>query len=95
MLTLTADRCQVIQTICFPAETIALDDFTQCAEHYYERIDAALAEDLPFLQQQQIGLASSFAMQGRFSSLEPSVARFAYWYAQQLLQQLNRSPDQS
>ena len=92
---LTADRCQVIQTICFPAETVALDDFTQRAEHYYERIDAALAEDLPFLQQQQIGLASIFARQGRFSSLEPSVARFAYWYAQQLLQQLNRSPDQS
>ena len=92
---LTADRCQVIQTICFPAETVALNSFAANAAHYYERIDAALAEDLPFLQQQQIGLASTFARQGRFSSLEPSVARFAYWYAQQLLQQLNRSPDQS
>jgi phenylpropionate dioxygenase-like ring-hydroxylating dioxygenase large terminal subunit len=92
---ISANRCQVIQTICFPADTVALDDFEERAEHYYERIDAALAEDLPFLQQQQIGLASSFARQGRFSALEPSVARFAYWYAQQLLQQLARSPDQS
>ena len=92
---ITADRCRVIQTICFPSDTVALDDFEERAEHYYERIDAALAEDLPFLQQQQIGLASSFARQGRFSALEPSVARFAYWYAQQLTQQLNRNSDQS
>jgi len=89
---ITADRCRVIQTICFPAETLAHDDFAKRAEHYYERIDAALAEDLPFLQQQQFGLASSFARQGRFSALEPSVARFAYWYAQQLLNQLKRRP---
>jgi phenylpropionate dioxygenase-like ring-hydroxylating dioxygenase large terminal subunit len=85
---LTAARCRVTQTICFPAETSLLDDFKLRVEHYYERIDAALAEDLPFLQQQQIGLASSFAHQGRFSALEPSVARFAYWYAQQMLRQL-------
>ena len=92
-LPITADRCRVIQTICFPAETLILDDFGERAEHYYERIDAALAEDLPFLQQQQIGLASSYARQGRFSALEPSVARFAYWYAQQMLRQLDHSPE--
>jgi len=90
---ISADRCRVIQTICFPADTLALDDFEERAQHYYERIDAAVAEDLPFLLEQQVGLASSFARQGRFSALEPSVARFAYWYAQQMLQQLNRSPD--
>jgi phenylpropionate dioxygenase-like ring-hydroxylating dioxygenase large terminal subunit len=92
-LPITADRCRVIQTICFPAETLMLADFRQRAEHYYERIDAALAEDLPFLQQQQIGLASSYARQGRFSALEPSVARFAYWYAQQMLRQLDHRPE--
>jgi phenylpropionate dioxygenase-like ring-hydroxylating dioxygenase large terminal subunit len=91
---LAADRCRVTQTICFPAASIALDDFEEGAAHYYERIDAALAEDLPFLLQQQIGLASSFARQGRFSALEPSVARFAYWYAQRLLDHLDPQQDQ-
>ena len=85
---LAADRCHVIQTICFPAESTELDDFEERAQHYYDRIDAAIAEDMPFLVQQQDGLASSFARPGRFSSLEPSVGRFAYWYAQQMLSQV-------
>jgi hypothetical protein len=58
---LAANRCRVIQTICFPAESVALDDFEQRATYYYDRIDAALAEDLPFLYQQQLGLNSPFA----------------------------------
>jgi len=85
---LSADRCRVTQTICFPAESVALSDFDDRARHYYARIDAALDEDLPFLQQQQVGLNSKFARQGRFSALEPSVGKFAYWYAQQLLKHL-------
>jgi len=85
---LAAARCHVIQTVCFPADSVELDDFEQRAQHYYDRIDAAIAEDLPFLLQQQDGLASKFARQGRFSALEPSVARFAYWYAQQLIQHI-------
>jgi len=85
---LSADRCWIMQTISFPAEAVALGDFDERARHYYERIDAALAEDLPFLQQQQVGLNSKFARQGRFAALEPSVGKFAYWYAQQLLKHL-------
>ena len=85
----SADSCQVIQTICFPAESVALDDFEERAAHYYSRIDAALDEDVPFLRQQQVGLNSKFARQGRFGALEPSVGRFAYWYAQQLLKHLD------
>jgi hypothetical protein len=84
----SADRCRVIQTICFPAESVALDDFGERSTHYYQRIDAALEEDLPFLQQQQVGLKSCFARPGRFGALEPSVGKFAYWYAQQLLRHL-------
>ncbi|MDH3634155.1 MAG: aromatic ring-hydroxylating dioxygenase subunit alpha [Gammaproteobacteria bacterium] len=87
----SADCCRVIQTICFPAESVALDDFSERAVHYYQRIDAALDEDLPFLEQQQVGLNSKFARQGRFSALEPSVGKFAYWYAQQLLKCFNPS----
>jgi len=86
---ISADRCRVIQTICFPAESVALDDFSERAVHYYARIDAALDEDLPFLEQQRAGLNSKFARQGRFGALEPSVGKFAYWYAQQLLKHFN------
>ena len=87
-LPLAADRCHVVQTICFPAESVALHGFEARAKHYYDRIDAALAEDLPFLEQQQLGLNSPFAKPGRFGALEPSVGKFAYWYAQQLLREL-------
>ena len=85
---LSADRCRVLQTICFPAESVALSAFENRVIHYYDRIDTALNEDLPFLLQQQIGLKSKFAKQGRFSALEPSVAKFAYWYSQRMLEGL-------
>ena len=88
---LSADRCRVLQTICFPAETVALSVFENRVIHYYDRIDTALNEDLPFLLQQQIGLKSKFAKQGRFSALEPSVAKFAYWYSQRMLEGLERT----
>ena len=85
---LTADRCYVVQTIAFPSASVALDDFEQRAVHYYNRIDAALEEDLPFLERQQRGLNSRFARPGRFGALEPSVGKFAYWYVRQLLEEL-------
>lgn len=83
---LAPERCRVAQTICFPPETMALADFEQRARHYYHRLDAAVAEDIPALENQRRGLASPFARQGRFAPLmEPSVAAFAKWYARQLL----------
>jgi phenylpropionate dioxygenase-like ring-hydroxylating dioxygenase large terminal subunit len=88
---LAPNRSHVVQTICFPEESVALEDFDDRVQHYYARIDAAVAEDLPFLEQQQIGLNSKFASQGRFAALEPSVGKFAHWYAQQLLSTLNHS----
>ncbi len=77
---LAPDRCCIVQTVCFPAETFSLNDFEARTRHYYDRIDAAIAEDIPFLERQQAGL-SAFTRQGRFSPLEPSVAKFAHWYA--------------
>ncbi len=80
------ERCRVIQSICFPKETIALPDFEAKAEQYYIRLDAALAEDVPALENQQRGMASPFAQPGRYSVLmEPNVAAFAAWYAGRLL----------
>jgi phenylpropionate dioxygenase-like ring-hydroxylating dioxygenase large terminal subunit len=79
------NRCRCAQVVCFPAETVALDRFAAVAEAYYERFDVAIAEDIPMLERQHRGMQSPFAEQGRFSYLEPNVARFASWYADRLL----------
>ncbi len=82
-------RCRVVMTVCFPPETMALEQFESCAQVYYDRMDAALAEDIPALARHYKGLASPFARQGRFcADLEPSVANFALWYADRLSQHL-------
>lgn len=76
------NRCKVVQTSCFPPESIALPEFKEKSAVYLHRMDAALAEDIPALENQQRGLASPRATQGRFQpDLEPSVASFARWYA--------------
>ena len=83
---LTSDRCLVYQTACFPPETIQHDDFDDRVVAYYHRLDAALAEDIPALTNQQKGLSNPDAQQGRFQPLlEPNVARFANWYAAQMM----------
>ena len=79
------DRTLVGMTICYPKTTAERDDFEVKAQHYYARFDAAIAEDIPALENQQAGLDSPLARQGRFSPLEPSVAKFACWYADRLL----------
>lgn len=79
------DRCEVYQTICFPAQSVALTDFEQRADFYYARFDAAIAEDLMVLEKQQQGMNSPYTSRGRYSpGLEPGVAAFARWYAEQL-----------
>ena len=81
----SADRSICAMTVCFPQSTIDEEDFEEKSEIYYERFEAALEEDIPMLEQQHAGMKSPFAQQGRYSYLEPSVARFASWYAQSLL----------
>lgn len=78
-------RTRVVMTICFPKETTNHPEFEERAYHYYARFDAAIEEDIPALENQQAGLSSPFARQGRFSYLEPSVANFACWYAKRVL----------
>ena len=71
-------------TSCFPADVVATDEFEEAAQHYYERMDAAIDEDIEALENQQVGLNSPFAKQGRVHPhLESNVAGFANWYAQQ------------
>lgn len=80
------NRCRCAQVIAFPSETVAGSMFADRVGSYYERFDVAIAEDIPVLERQQRGFASPYAAAGRFSHLEPSVARFADWYAGRLLQ---------
>ena len=83
-----ARRCHVTQTVCFHRETVVLPAFSDRVEAYYHRLDAAIAEDIPALENQQVGLNLPFARQGRLSPhLEANVGAFANWYARQLLGQ--------
>ncbi len=79
------DRCDCAQVVCFPQSTIDSAGFSDKATTYLERMDVAINEDIPVLERQHRGLRSPFAAQGPFSHLEPSVANFARWYAEQLL----------
>ncbi len=80
---LGADRCMVVQTSCFPKETIEHPEFAEKSSAYLKRMDAALVEDIEALENQQKGLSNPDAKQGRFQpDLEPNVAAFAHWYAQ-------------
>lgn len=75
------DRCQVVQTACFPPETLALPGAEAKLAAYHDRLDAALDEDIPALENQQRGLASPDARRGVLHPLlESNVAAFARWY---------------
>jgi len=79
---ITAKSTRVAQTVCFPKETTQRDDFQEKSELYYHRFDLAINEDIPALERQQAGMQSPYAVQGRFSALEPCVGNFACWYSQ-------------
>ncbi len=80
------NRCLVYQTTVFHPETMALSQFEEKVEQYHIRMDAALAEDIPALENHHLGLRSPHAQQGRFSPLlEINVANFAKWYASEML----------
>ncbi len=81
---ITAKSTRVVQTVCFPPETIRRNDFREKAGMYYQRFDLAIDEDIPALERQQAGMQSPYAVQGRFSALEPSVGNFACWYSQKM-----------
>ena len=80
-------RARVTQTACFHLETMALPGFDMQAAEYYRRLDTALDEDIPALENQQRGLAAPEAAQGPFApTLEPNVAAFARWYARRMME---------
>tara|TARA_B100000131_G_C18123813_1_gene613923 strand:- start:2885 stop:4042 length:1158 start_codon:yes stop_codon:yes gene_type:complete len=81
-----AKNSLITQSVCFPNKTINDNNFQKLSLQYYHRMDAAIQEDIVALENQQEGLNSFFALQGRFSPLlEANVAAFAKWYAKKLI----------
>ena len=81
-LPITATTSQIALTLCFPESSTELDDFETKADFYYQRLIAAINEDIPALENQQKGLNSPLAKQGRYHELlEPNIAHFDFWYA--------------
>ncbi len=86
---LGSNRCKVVQTACFPPETLAVKGAKSRVAAYHTRLDAALAEDIPALETQHLGFAHPDAQQGHFQPLlEANVAGFARWYANKMIETL-------
>lgn len=92
VLALASNRTRVGMTVCFEQSSVERADFADLVERYYRRLDVAIDEDIAVLARQQAGLSSAAARQGPFSPLEPSVARFASWYASTLTARLADDP---
>ena len=82
---LGADRCHVVQSACFPPATLEQEDTKDRIADYFERLDAAIGEDIPALENQHRGQRNPDARQGRLQPLlEANVAVFAQWYANRM-----------
>ena len=86
----TVDKTRIVFSFCFPPETTNEVDFENRAKNYYKRLEVAVQEDIVILEKQQKGLSIPYQRTGRYClELEPMVAKFAHWYAQQLLASQN------
>ena len=81
-----SSKCsKIVLTLCFPESTTQFENFEHSAGFYFERLIAAIDEDIPALENQQRGLNSPLTKAGRFcESLEPNVANFGFWYATEI-----------
>ena len=83
------DRCHVVQTACFPPETLQAPGADEKIASYHSRLDAALDEDIPALENQHGGLRHPDARQGPIHPLlEANVAGFARYYADRMVSAL-------
>jgi phenylpropionate dioxygenase-like ring-hydroxylating dioxygenase large terminal subunit len=86
------DSCRVVQTACFPPETLNASDAQEKLSAYLVRLDAAIDEDIPALESQHRGLQCADSQTGQLHPLlEINVAAFATWYARQMTQHANGS----
>lgn len=75
------DRCHVVQSACFPPETLDQPGARNKIDAYHSRLDAALDEDIVVLEAQHRGLGHPDARPGPLQpQLEHNVAGFARWY---------------
>lgn len=89
---LSPGQCHVVQSACFPPETLALPDAATRVDAYLHRLDAAIEEDIPALENQHRGLVSPDAVPGLLHPLlEANVAAFSRWYASMLLQKSHKA----
>lgn len=87
---LTATSCRVAQSVCLHPDTFDAPGFEEKVQRYYQRMDAAIDEDIPALENQQRGLSSPEARSGYLCNThEPAVAKFARWYAGVMLENTN------
>ena len=78
---LSTDEYEVVQTICFPAETLADPAFETLSAAVYERMDLTLEEDAVALAKQRQGMRNPHAAHGPVQPLlESNVGAFARWY---------------
>ena len=77
------DRTKLTLGACFPSDTVALDDFKEKVQLYFNRWKLATAEDNNICELQQRGQAFD-REPGRFAASEFAVHRFSNWIAEQL-----------
>lgn len=78
-------RTKLIHGSLFPRDRLARSDFEEVAAHYYKRWDITTGEDIVASDRQQRGLASPYAMPGRFSHREPLVHTIDNWILDRVL----------
>jgi len=79
------DRMRLIHGAMFPRPVLSRPDFEEKAASYYKRWDITIEEDNGASVLQQQGIASPFALPGRFSYREPLVHRIDNWVLDQVL----------
>lgn len=83
---LAVDRTRLVIGACFPRATVALPEFEQRVELYFDRWRRATAEDNAICEQQQLGQRVERAP-GRFAASEFAVHAFDNWVIDQVLAQ--------
>lgn len=79
------NKTKLVHGACFPKDRQDQPDFEEIAANYYKRWDRTILEDIEAGDQQQIGIASPFARQGRFCFREPLVHQIDNWILDRVL----------
>ena len=79
------NRTRLVHGALFPRSRALRPDFEQLAANYYKRWDTTIEEDIIASDRQQRGVASPYAVSGRFSYREPLVHSIDNWVLDQVL----------